>query len=70
MSLTDVAKVLQEFKGRFASIKTKWTKAFQKLEDNHLLVTSDISKLSEVTKRLVQEMGSPQVLENQSIRSV
>jgi len=58
-TMTDVRQTPQDFKNRFASIKTKWTKTFQELEGNHLLITSDISKLSDVTRRLVQEIGSP-----------
>jgi hypothetical protein len=53
-----IGRVLIYFQQRFLSITSKWTKAFHDIEGTHLLVTSDITKLSQATNQLLANIGS------------
>ncbi len=63
-------KILKEFHKRFISIKTKWTKAFHDIEGSHLMVASDILKLSRATNNLAQNIGIPINMEDKPFTSV
>jgi hypothetical protein len=59
LTTEEVTTSIREFKQRFAKIKRKWTAVFQDLEANHLMVATDLDKLSSSTNVLSARIGSP-----------
>jgi hypothetical protein len=61
---------IRDIKHRFARLKHKWTSAFQDVEVGHLLVTSDLTKISEVTNQLAAAMGHPLAIDGTTLTNV
>jgi hypothetical protein len=66
----DVLLAIKEFKLRFDRLKTKRSSAFQDVEVSHLLVTSDLAKVSSVTENLASAIGTPVDIEGVTYNSV
>ncbi len=59
LTLDRIGVTLQKFKNRFMSLKTKWAKAFSKIEANHVLVVKDLDNLQHSTNRISSMLGVP-----------
>ncbi len=59
MTSEEVTFSIKEFRTRFAKLKQKWTSVFQDIEASHLMVTTDLDKLSTTSAVLATKMGSP-----------
>jgi hypothetical protein len=58
-SAEDIQHSVAEFRHQFSRLKQKWTSAFQDIEVGHLLVTTDLDKVSDVTNKLASYVGHP-----------
>jgi hypothetical protein len=53
------AKWIKEFRRRFSSIKSKWSRAFCDMEANHLLVVKDLQVLQSSATSFASQLGTP-----------
>jgi hypothetical protein len=65
-----ISTSIQEFCHRFARLKQKWTSAFQDVEVGHLLVTTDLAKISAATNTLLESMGQPVSIDGMTFTNV
>jgi len=59
LTTEEVTSSIRDFRQHFAMIKKKWTSVFQELEANHMMVATDLVKLSYSTNVLTARIGSP-----------
>jgi len=59
LTTEEVTTTIKDFKQRFSKIKQKWSSDFQDIEVNHLIVATDLDKLSSLTNVLSARLGTP-----------
>jgi hypothetical protein len=59
MDLTEVAGYIRKFKSHFASLKSKWSKAFTEVESGYSLLVQDLQGLQSVAQSQAQALGHP-----------
>jgi len=59
VELADVVGYNRKFKSHFASLKSKWSKAFTEVESGYSLLVQDLQNLQSVTQSQAQALGRP-----------
>jgi len=59
VELADVVGYNRKFKSHFASLKSKWSKAFIEVESGYSLLVQDLQNLQSVTQSQAQALGRP-----------
>jgi hypothetical protein len=66
MDLAEVTTFIYKFRSQFASLKTKWARAFTEVEAGYGLVVEDLQKLQKICQGQSAIVGSPLTLDGET----